>query len=77
MEPRLAHIRCRVRLIAALADPYTAPWVEPLAQRLPTATVVEIEEGTVALPEQLPELFATLVIAFLDDVQSQRRPPTA
>ncbi|MCC6643105.1 MAG: alpha/beta hydrolase [Deltaproteobacteria bacterium] len=68
MEPRLALIRCPVLLIAAPGDPHSYPSLGPLSRRLPHATVVEIPDGRVPLPDQLPAVFASVVSTFLDTV---------
>lgn len=65
IQAAVAGIRCPVLLIGATADPFAYPALRRLRQTLPEATVAEIEGGTVALPDHLPEQFARAVESFL------------
>jgi pimeloyl-ACP methyl ester carboxylesterase len=65
MRAAVALIRCPVLLIGATADPFSYPALAKLRAVLPAAEVAEIEGGTVALPDQLPEAFASAVEGFL------------
>jgi pimeloyl-ACP methyl ester carboxylesterase len=65
MEDKLSKIRCPTLLIAGTADPFAHPHLYKLRENIVNATVVEIEGGTVALLEQMPEKFAAAVLNFL------------
>jgi pimeloyl-ACP methyl ester carboxylesterase len=65
MEDRLDRISTRVRLVGATADPYGYPNLERLLARLPHADVLRIEGGMVPLPDQMPEEYASAVVAFV------------
>ena len=66
VEERLPLIRCPTLLIGATADPHAHPSLPALRAALAGAAVVEIEGGTVALPDGRPQEFATAVEEFLD-----------
>lgn len=66
MEERIAHIAGPVLVIRAGRDPFAAPHAQALCARLPQARLLEIADGMVPLPEQLPEEFAAAVLEFLD-----------
>lgn len=66
MEARLAGIVHPVLVIRAGRDPFAAPHAQALCERLPQARLVEIKDGMVPLPDQLPEAFAAAVLEFLD-----------
>lgn len=66
MEERIGSIRQPTLVIRAGRDPFAAPHAQPLCARLAQARLVDIAEGMVPLPEQLPEAFATAVLEFLD-----------
>lgn len=65
MEDRIALVRQPVLVIRAGADPFAAPHAQQLLDRLPQAQLVEIADGMVPLPDQLPDEFARVVDAFL------------
>jgi len=65
METRLPRIRCPVLVIAPTADPHAYPQARPLADAIPHSRYVEIDGGMVPLPDQMPERFAEVVMAFL------------
>ena len=66
MEDSIGRIRQPVLVIRAGRDPFAAPHADALCARLPQARLVEIAEGMVPLPDQLPQAFAAAVLAFLD-----------
>jgi hypothetical protein len=53
-------------VIRAARDPFAAPHAQELCGRLPQARLVEIADGMVPLPDQLPVAFANAVLDFLD-----------
>lgn len=67
MEDRIDRVRQPVLVIRAGADPFAAPHAVQLLARLPQARLVEIAEGMVPLPDQLPDAFACAVDEFLDE----------
>lgn len=67
MEERIGLVHQPVLVLRAAADPFAAPHAVQLLTHLPQARLVEIAEGMVPLPDQLPEAFAQAVDAFLGD----------
>ena len=67
MEATIDRVRAPALLIRATDDPFAVGHVPRLAERLPGATVVEIQGGMVPLPDQLPEQFAGAVLDFLEN----------
>jgi pimeloyl-ACP methyl ester carboxylesterase len=65
MESKLPTIRCPVLLIGAPEDPFGYEQLARLRVALPQARVVELEGGTIPLPDHLPEEFARAVLNFL------------
>ncbi len=65
MEERLPLLRARVRLVGATADPYGYPNLVRMRAVLPDADVVEIEGGTVPLPDHMPDEYAEAVASFV------------
>jgi pimeloyl-ACP methyl ester carboxylesterase len=66
MEERIGRILQPALVIRAGRDPFAAPHAQVLCDRLARARLVEIADGMVPLPEQLPEAFAAAVLEFLD-----------
>lgn len=64
MEDRLPLVQAPALLIAPTADPFVYPHIPQLASAL-GAPVVEVEGGMIPLPDQLPERFAEIVLAFV------------
>jgi pimeloyl-ACP methyl ester carboxylesterase len=69
VEERLPLVRCPTLLVAATDDPHAYPSLPALRAALPDADVVEIEGGTVALPDGHPQEFAAAVARFLDGLR--------
>jgi pimeloyl-ACP methyl ester carboxylesterase len=65
MEDRVGRVSQPVLVIRAGADPFAAPHAAQWLARLPQARLVEVPEGMVPLPDQLPEAFAHAVDLFL------------
>ena len=65
METRLPLVRCPTLVIAPTADPHAYPHARKVADAIHDSRVVEIENGMVPLPDQMPELFARVVDQFL------------
>jgi len=65
MEKRLPLIRCPTLVIAPTADPHAYPHAPKVAAAIVGSVLVEIENGMVPLPDQMPEQFAAAVDLFL------------
>jgi pimeloyl-ACP methyl ester carboxylesterase len=66
MEERIGRIAQPVLVIRAGRDPFAAPHAQALCTQLPQSRLVEIGDGMVPLPDQLPEVFTAAVLEFLD-----------
>ena len=66
MEDRINLVQHKTLIIRAMADPFASPHAPELLARMPAARIVEIKQGMVPLPDQLPLEFAGEVLAFLD-----------
>jgi pimeloyl-ACP methyl ester carboxylesterase len=65
METRIERVRQPTLLLRATADPFASPKAEALCAHLHDARIVDIPDGGVPLPDQMPEAFARAVEAFL------------
>jgi pimeloyl-ACP methyl ester carboxylesterase len=65
MEDRFPSVRCPTLIIAPTADPYAYPHAGKVAAAIAGSTIVEIGNGMVPLPDQLPEKFSAAVHKFL------------
>ena len=65
MEKRLPLIKCPTLVIAPTADPHAYPHAGKVAAAIAGSMVVEIPDGMVPLPDQLPEEFSVAVHRFL------------
>lgn len=65
MEPRLAAVRCPTLVIAPTADPHAHPHAPKVAAAIAGSRLVEIEGGTVPLPDHMPREFAKAIDRFL------------
>ncbi len=65
VEERLPLLTCPVRFVFGDRDPHSYPDADKLHQALPHSEIWVIEGGMVPLPDQLPEEFASAVVAFL------------
>jgi pimeloyl-ACP methyl ester carboxylesterase len=65
MEKRLPLIRCPTLVIAPTADPHAYPQARNVHTALADSTLVEIKNGMVPLPDQMPEEFSAAVRRFL------------
>jgi pimeloyl-ACP methyl ester carboxylesterase len=68
MEDKLGKISCPTLLVAGTADPFAYPYLEKLHRHIKNSLVKPIEGGTVAMLEQMPEVFAEVVADFLEAV---------
>lgn len=69
MESRLPMIRCPTLVIAPTADPHVYSIAARIAQTIPGSTLIEMEDGMVPLPDQMPQRFAAVLEGFLKGVQ--------
>lgn len=65
MEERLPLVRCPTLVIAPTADPHAYPHAPKVAAAIAGSVMVEIENGMVPLPDQMPAEFAAAVHRFL------------
>jgi pimeloyl-ACP methyl ester carboxylesterase len=65
METRLPLVRCPTLVIAPTADPHAYPHADKVAGAIQGSRLVEIENGMVPLPDQMPDAFARTVDQFL------------
>jgi pimeloyl-ACP methyl ester carboxylesterase len=65
MEKRLPLVRCPTLVIAPKADPHAYPHAPKVAAAIAGSIAVEIENGMVPLPDQMPDEFAAAVHRFL------------
>jgi pimeloyl-ACP methyl ester carboxylesterase len=65
MEKRLLLVRCPTLVIAPTADPHAYPHAAKVAGAITGSAIVEIANGMVPLPDQLPEEFSAVVHRFL------------
>lgn len=65
MEDRIGLVRAPTLVIAATDDPHAFPAARPMAAAIPGATLVEIQGGTVPLPDAMPDAFSAAVLGFL------------
>jgi pimeloyl-ACP methyl ester carboxylesterase len=65
MEKRLPLIRCPTLVIAPTADPHAYPQAAKVAAAVAGSTMIEVANGMVPLPDQLPEKFSNAVHRFL------------
>jgi hypothetical protein len=68
METRLPLVRCPTLVISPTADPHAHPVAGKVVAAIAGALLVEAEGGMVPFPDQMPEMFATTTISFLDSV---------
>jgi pimeloyl-ACP methyl ester carboxylesterase len=65
MDKRLPLVRCPTLVIAPTADPHAYPHAPKVAAAIPGSVLVEIENGMVPLPDQMPQQFADAVHRFV------------
>ena len=65
MEKRLPLVRCPTLVIAPTADPHAYPHAPKVHAAIAGSTLVEIKNGMVPLPDQMPEEFSAVVRSFL------------
>jgi pimeloyl-ACP methyl ester carboxylesterase len=65
MEDRIGCVTQPTLLVCASDDPFASPHVPELQAHLPQARLADIDGGMVPLPDQLPQAFASAVLAFL------------
>jgi pimeloyl-ACP methyl ester carboxylesterase len=65
MERRLPLVRCPTLVIAPMADPHAHPHAPTVAANIAGSRLIEIEAGTVPLPDHMPHAFAAAIDQFL------------
>jgi pimeloyl-ACP methyl ester carboxylesterase len=65
MEARLPLVQCPVLVLAPMADPHAFPVAGKVTGAISGAIMIEIAGGMVPFPDQMPEVFAETVLAFL------------
>jgi pimeloyl-ACP methyl ester carboxylesterase len=65
MEKRLPLVRCPTLVIAPTADPHAYPHAPKVAKAIGGSALIEIDDGMVPLPDQLPQEFAEAVHRFV------------
>lgn len=65
MEDRIGLVRSPTLVLRAGRDPHAAPYSQSLLQAIPGSELVTLEEGMVAMPDQIPGQFAQAVMDFL------------
>lgn len=69
MEDRIGLITQPVLVVHAPDDPFASLHAAELLAHIPSARQVSIAGGMVPLPDQLPQAFAAVVLAFLDGLR--------
>jgi pimeloyl-ACP methyl ester carboxylesterase len=65
MEKRLPLVRCPTLVIAPTADPHAHPHAPTVAKAIGGSVLIEIDNGMVPLPDQMPQEFAEAVHRFV------------
>jgi pimeloyl-ACP methyl ester carboxylesterase len=65
MEEALPRVNCPALIIGAPLDPFAYRFVQPLVASISASSAVEIPDGYVPLPDQLPDPFASAVLEFI------------
>jgi pimeloyl-ACP methyl ester carboxylesterase len=65
MEKRLPLVRCPTLVIAPTADPHAYPHAPKVAKAIGGSVLIEIDNGMVPLPDQMPQEFAEAVHRFV------------
>jgi len=73
METRLPLVRCPTLVIAPAADPHAHPHANKVADAIHDSRLIEIENGMVPLPDQMPDRFAAVVDRFLAQALADAR----
>jgi pimeloyl-ACP methyl ester carboxylesterase len=68
METRLPLVRCPTLVISPTADPHAHPVAGKVAATIAGAELIEVEGGMVPFPDQMPDMFATITLGFLDRI---------
>lgn len=65
MEDKVGRVRCPTLLVCGTEDPFSYPRLAPLGRAIPGSRTVAIPGGTVAMVDQMPEVFAAAIRGFL------------
>ena len=69
METRLPLVRCPTLVIAPTADPHAHPHAPSVAAAIAGSRLIEIADGTVPLPDHMPQAFAAAIDQFLSSLR--------
>ncbi len=67
METKVSLIQAPTLVLAGTDDPFSYPRMKPLAENIKNSRTAEIEGGMVPMVDQMPEMFAGVVMEFLQD----------
>ncbi|MEM3387458.1 MAG: alpha/beta hydrolase [Nitrososphaerales archaeon] len=67
MEDKAPLVKCPTLVICGTEDPFSYPHMQRVANAIKNSEMLPIVGGTVALVDQMPEYFAKVVLAFLDE----------
>jgi pimeloyl-ACP methyl ester carboxylesterase len=65
MEERVGLVRCPTLVTCGTADPFSYPKMDIVARHIPGSRIEPIQGGSVAVPDEMPEAFAEVVLRFL------------
>ena len=65
MEEKIGRVRCPTLVTCGTEDPFSFPKVELVARHIPGSRLAPIAGGSVAVVDEMPEVFARLVLEFL------------
>jgi pimeloyl-ACP methyl ester carboxylesterase len=65
MEDRVGRIRCPTLLVCGTEDPFSYPRQAALAAKIPGSRVLAVPGGTVAMVDQMPHEFVSVILPFL------------
>jgi len=69
MDRRLPLVRCPTLVIAPTGDPHAYPHAPKVAAAISGSRLIEIKNGMVPLPDQMPQEFAEAVHGFIASLQ--------
>jgi len=67
MEERVPLIKAPTLVLAGTDDPFSYPRMKSLSEHIAGSTTAEIQGGMVPMVDQMPEIFARIVLNFLDE----------
>ena len=67
MEEKAPLIKARTLVLAGTDDPFSYPRMKPLSVSIKGSKTAEVKGGMVPMVDQMPEIFARIVLNFLDE----------